>query len=190
MRIVAGRHRGRRLRAPAGRDVRPTSDRARQTLFDMLAHRRLDESWRGFEGVRVLDAFCGTGALGLEALSRGAAHAVFMDSDREALAAARENAKALGEEAHATFLEVDATRPPRAGEPAALVFLDPPYGSGLTEEALAALTVNNWVAKGSIVAVELGAKEDLAPFPGFAVLAERRVGAAKIVILRHGRISA
>lgn len=184
MRIVAGKHRGRTLRAPEGRDVRPTSDRARQTLFDMLTHRKFAEANFEFEGVRVADVFCGTGALGLEALSRGAEHAVFMDIDRKAIEAARENAKNLGEDSRATFLQIDATRPPRCDDPCALIFLDPPYRSGLGEKVLAALAEKNWFAPGAIATVEIGATEDLAPPDGFETVAERRVGAAKLLILR------
>jgi len=186
MRIVAGKHRGRTLRAPEGRDVRPTSDRARQTLFDMLSHRKFGEANFEFEGVRVADVFCGTGALGLEALSRGAEHAVFIDIDRKAIEAARENAKSLGEEAHATFLQIDATRPPRCDAPCALLFLDPPYRSGLAGKALAALAEMHWLAPGAIATVEIGAKEDLVPPGGFETVTERKVGAAKIAILRYG----
>lgn len=186
MRIVAGRHRGRTLRAPEGRDVRPTSDRARQTLFDMLTHRKFGEANFEFEGARVADVFCGTGALGLEALSRGAEHAVFIDIDRKAIEAARDNAKTLGEEGRATFLQIDATRPPRSDDPCALVFLDPPYRSGLAGKSLAALAEKNWLAPGAIATVEIAATEDPVPPAGFEILAERRVGAAKIAILRYG----
>ena len=191
MRIVAGKHRGRNLRAPEGRDVRPTADRARQTLFDMLSHRRLeDDGTFDFEGARVCDVFCGTGALGLEALSRGATHAVFIDSDRKALDAARENARSLGEDAHVTFLQIDATRPPRSDAPCSLVFLDPPYGSALGGKALEALAEKNWLAARAIAVLELGAKEDFHAPEKFELVAERRVGAAKLVILRHASDSA
>src|SRR4051812_29618443 len=126
MRIVAGIHRGRKLTAPAGATTRPTADRVRQALFDMLWH----APWAGravIEDQAVLDAFAGTGALGLEALSRGAATAAFIEQDRAALAALRANIAACGEAARCQVVAADALRPPRALRPASLVFLDPPY---------------------------------------------------------------
>src|SRR5215208_1710821 len=131
LRIVGGVHRGRRLVAPLGDTVRPTSDRAREALFNILSHGRFAASGLPFAGNPVLDAFAGTGALGLEALSRGAGVAVFIEMEREALAALRRNIAALGEEDSAHLVAGDATRPPRAAMRCALAFLDPPYGSGL-----------------------------------------------------------
>src|ERR1700751_6016617 len=131
MRIVAGRHRGRRLLAPPGETVRPTSDRAREALFNILSHGQLAAEGIPFAGAAVLDAFAGTGALGLEALSRGAAEAAFIERDPEALATLRQNIAALGEDFHSRVVPGDATRPPRAPLACALVFLDPPYRSGV-----------------------------------------------------------
>ena len=113
MRIVGGKHRGRRIEAPPGQDVRPTSDRAREALFNILIHGHLSaDGTSPLPGARVLDAFAGSGALGLEALSRGAGHALFIESDAKACAAIRANAKALGETANATVIPGDATKPP------------------------------------------------------------------------------
>ena len=120
LRIVGGLHRGRRLVAPPGELVRPTSDRAREALFNILSHGNFAASGLPFAGRPVLDAFAGTGALGLEALSRGAAEAVFFEQDREALAALRTNVAALGESARAAIMPYDATRPPRASLPCAV----------------------------------------------------------------------
>src|SRR5690242_13937691 len=125
MRIVAGRHRGRRLLAPSGEKVRPTSDRAREALFNILSHGQLAAEGIPFVGAAVLDAFAGTGALGLEALSRGAAEALFIEQDREALAILRKNIAALGEGVRTRVIPGDATRPPRAASASAVVFLDP-----------------------------------------------------------------
>ncbi|MDO9711067.1 16S rRNA (guanine(966)-N(2))-methyltransferase RsmD [Paracraurococcus lichenis] len=196
MRIIAGRHRGRRLQAPAGQGTRPTADRVRQALFDMLWH----APWAGrarIEGAQVLDAFAGTGALGLEALSRGAAAATFLETDRAALAALRANIAACREEARCRVLPADATRPPRAAMPCGLVFLDPPYREGLMQAALAGLRAAGWIAPGALVAAEYGAAPDgappdgsrpdgspLGPPPGFAVLAERAHGPAHLLILQ------
>jgi 16S rRNA (guanine966-N2)-methyltransferase len=183
MRIIAGRHRGRKLAAPAGSaTTRPTAERMRQALFDMLWH----APWAGraaVEGQAVLDAFAGTGALGLEALSRGAASASFMERDRAALAVLRANIAACREEAAATLLATDATRPPRAPAACGLVFLDPPYGKELVPRALAALAAAGWVAPGALVCAEVGREEEPA-LPGFEVLAEREHGAARVLVLR------
>ncbi len=183
MRIVAGRHRGRRLLAPAGDATRPTADRVRQALFDMLWH----APWAGraaVDGARVLDAFAGTGALGLEALSRGAAHAAFLENDRVALAALRANIAACREAERCTVLAADALRPPRAAAPSTLVFLDPPYGRGLVEASLPALSAAGWIAPGSLVCAETEAASDAPPPPGFALLAERAHGPARVLFLR------
>ncbi|MBK1658437.1 16S rRNA (guanine(966)-N(2))-methyltransferase RsmD [Paracraurococcus ruber] len=188
MRIIAGRHRGRTLQAPAGQATRPTADRVRQALFDMLWH----APWSPFsqdrallEEVRVLDAFAGTGALGLEALSRGAAQATFLETDRAALTALRANIAACREEARCRVLPADATKPPRAAAPCGLVFLDPPYRDGLMEAALAALAAAGWIAPGALVCAEYGADPGAAP-PGFETLASRGHGAAHLRILRAG----
>src|SRR5213082_978319 len=145
LRIVGGVHRGRRLTAPPGETVRPTSDRARQALFNILSHGSFAAGGLPFAGRPVLDAFAGTGALGLEALSRGASAAVFIESDREWLTALRSNIAALDADDRAQIIAGDATRPPRASFGCAVAFLDPPYHSGLTAPALAALAAAGWL---------------------------------------------
>ena len=190
MRIIAGRHRGRRLLAPAGAATRPTADRVRQALFDVLWH----APWAGraaVEGTRVLDAFAGTGALGLEALSRGAAHASFLENDRAALAALRANIAACREAERCAVLAADAARPPRAPEPCALVFLDPPYGKGFVEASLRALSAAGWIAPGAVVCAEReAAPAATAPPPGFVLLDERAHGPARVVFLRPAEAGA
>jgi len=183
MRIVAGRHRGRRLAAPPGEAVRPTSERAREALFNILAHGRFAPA-PVFEDARVLDVFAGTGAFGLEALSRGARFATFIEKDREARDALAANIKTLGETARTRLLAVDATAPPRADGPYDLVFLDPPYRSGLAEPALEALSRSGWLAPEALVVVELAARSDFEPPTGFISLEERRYGAGRLVFLR------
>ena len=133
-----------RSRRPKGA-LRPTSSRAREALFDILAHGRFAER-ELIEGALVLDAFAGTGALGLEALSRGAAHATFMERDRHARALLGENIKMLDEEKSANLMAADALHPPRAAAPCDLVFLDPPYGENVAAEALTALAGQGWFA--------------------------------------------
>ena len=182
MRIVAGAWRGRGLVAPPGAATRPTADRVRQALFDMLLH----APWGGrdlLQGAHVLDAFAGTGALGLEALSRGAADAVFLERDRAALAALRANVAACHAGDRATVLEADATRPP-PGRGCSLVFLDPPYGQALVPAAVAALTRAGWLAPGAVVVVET-ARDEVLDLPG-ELLAERNYGAARIAVSKVG----
>jgi len=185
MRIVAGHHRGRTLVVPLGDAVRPTSDRAREALFNILAHAALGPGGAAaYADVAVLDAFAGTGALGLEALSRGARHATFLETGRAALDALRRNVAALGEAGRTTILTVDATRPPRAPAPCALAFLDPPYRSNLAVPALTALRQSGWLAPDAICVVELASKEGFAPPDDFTTIDERRYGAARLVLLR------
>jgi 16S rRNA (guanine966-N2)-methyltransferase len=186
MRIVGGRHRGRRLLAPPGDAVRPTSDRAREALFNILSHGRFAASGLPFAGAVVLDAFAGTGALGLEALSRGAAEAVFIERDHNALGTLRHNIETLGETTRARITPGDATRPPRGTAACAVVFLDPPYRSGLAGPALAALAAAGWLTPDALVAIETEVREKLLPGDGFTLLDERVYGAARLVFLRRG----
>src|SRR3954462_3100450 len=146
LRIVGGVHRGRRLVAPPGEAVRPTSDRARESFFNILSHGDFAAAGLPFADRPVLDAFAGTGALGLEALSRGAGAAVFIENGREALTALRQNIAALGEEDRAHIVSGEAPRPPRAALVCSIAFLDPPYRSGLAGPALSALAVVGWLA--------------------------------------------
>jgi 16S rRNA (guanine966-N2)-methyltransferase len=185
MRIVAGAWRGRSLIAPAGQATRPTADRVRQALFDMLLH----APWGGrdvVDGARVLDAFAGTGAFGLEALSRGAAHATFMEQDGAALAALRGNVAACRAADRAAVLAVDVLAAP-AGEPCGLVFLDPPYGRDLVPRALDRLHTMGWIAPKALVIVETGRDEAL-PELG-TLLAERTHGPARLRVLNLFRFA-
>jgi len=186
LKIVGGKHRGRAIAAPEGLNTRPTSSRAREALFNILVH----ATWRA-DGMsplidaRVLDGFAGSGALGIEALSRGAAHATFLDSDATAIKLIGENLRKLGETAAAKVVRADVTRPPPAREACDLVLLDPPYRSGLAAPALTALAAAGWLTPGAIATVELANGEEMIPPSGFEAIDERRYGAAKIVILRR-----
>ena len=185
LRIVGGVHRGRRLVAPLGDTVRPTSDRAREALFNILSHGDFATSGLMFAERPVLDAFAGTGAFGLEALSRGAGAAVFIEDNPEALAALRRNVAALGEEHRAQIVAGDATRPPRAAQACAVAFLDPPYRSGLAAPALEALAAAGWLTPDALVVIEVAAREDVRPAAGFTLIGERVYGAARLVFLRR-----
>jgi 16S rRNA (guanine966-N2)-methyltransferase len=185
MRVVGGRHRGRRLIAPPGDQVRPTSDRAREALFNILSHGEFAAAGSPFVDENVLDAFAGTGALGIEALSRGAARAAFIETDRAALGALRRNLAELDEEDSGDVFAGDATRPPRARFTCALAFLDPPYRSGLAEPALVALTEMGWLAPAALTVIELAARESFSAPAAFTMLDERKYGAAKLIFLRR-----
>ena len=184
MRIVGGRHRGRVLRAPPGRDVRPTADRTRESLFNILEHGHAKPGGGSpLIGATVLDAFAGTGAMGLEALSRGASSVVFMENAGPALAALRGNIAACREAAQCEVIEADASHPPAARAACAVAFLDPPYGKGLAMPALAALAKAGWLAAGAICTVELAEADDFTAPEGFEQIDERRYGAARIILL-------
>ncbi|WP_156256803.1 16S rRNA (guanine(966)-N(2))-methyltransferase RsmD [Sandarakinorhabdus oryzae] len=175
MRVISGRWRGRALKAPAGEATRPTSDRAREAIFSMLASRL-----GSFEGLDVLDLFAGTGALGIEALSRGAGSACFVDSDAAAVKAIKANLAALGATGDVRQGPVASLGPaPRAHH---LVFLDPPYGQGLVDPALTTLQERGWIAPGAIISIETAAGDSLAS--DWERLVERRFGKALVRLLR------
>ena len=176
MRIIAGEWRGRTIEAPAGRDTRPTSDRAREGLFSMLQSRL-----GSFEGLRVADLFAGTGALGLEALSRGAAHCIFVEKHRPALDALARNIAKLGA-GERTDLRAQSIEHV-ALAPCDVLFMDPPYGRGLAQAALDCAP--QWLAPGGWVALETHG-EDITVSAPLGIHAERRFGKATILLLRAG----
>ena len=182
MRIVAGEYRGRRLSAVGkgdpGAHLRPTTDRVREALFNMLGGGRFGAP---FDGAVVLDLFAGTGALGLEALSRGAASCTFVESGRTGQRLIRENIKLLGCGDRARLLGCDATRLPDAGGAADLVFLDPPYGRASGEKALSAARDKGWIAPEALIVWEENA-EQVAP-EGFDLLDSRRYGDTTVTLL-------
>jgi len=192
MRIVSGRFRGRSVVAPPGQETRPTSDRARQALFDVIAH----AAWApDLEGARVIDLFAGAGGLGLEALSRGAVFCLFVETAEAARGAIRENIDALGLFGETRVHRRDATdlgvRPASAGNPFDVAFLDPPYGKGLGELAIAELAKGGWLAPGALIIFERGADEPDPVCKGFEIIDDRTWGAARVVFLQsseHGTI--
>jgi 16S rRNA (guanine966-N2)-methyltransferase len=178
MRVISGEWRGRKLIAPRNDATRPTADRTRETLFSMLASRL-----GSFEGLYVADLFAGSGALGIEALSRGAAHCLFGEQDREAIDALRKNLAALGAAARAEVRagSVLALGPaPRSFD---LLLLDAPYATGAGSVALDKLARLGWVDADSWISIETGEKESV-DVAGFAIEAERKVGKAKLTLLR------
>ncbi len=184
MRIIGGTHRGTTLatvgKGDAGAHLRPTSDRVRESLFNVLQGGRFGDP---ITDARVLDLFGGTGALGLEALSRGAAHVTFVDSGRVAQKLIRNNIVKLRRQADTTLIGAEATKLPK-GEPCDLVFLDPPYGQNLGGKALVAAIDGGWVAEGALIVWE-ESHPQIAP-PGFMQLDQRRYGDTWITVMRHG----
>lgn len=182
MRIVAGRFKGHALSAPRTMAIRPTSDRLRETLFNVLAHTYDDPC----EGARVLDLFAGTGALALEALSRGARYALFVDESAEARGLIRANVEALGLTGATRLFRRDATKlgPASNIDPFTLVFCDPPYGRGLAERALASARDGGWLAPGALVVVEEASDAPVALPEGFELLDTRDYGESQLVFAR------
>jgi 16S rRNA (guanine966-N2)-methyltransferase len=182
MRNVGGKLRGRPLAVPRSQAIRPTADRLRESLFNILAHTYGDP----VTGARVLDLFAGTGALGLEAMSRGAAFALFVDEGADARALLRENVAALGLGGVTKIFRRDATKLGAAHpvEPFTLVFLDPPYGRGLAERALASARAGGWLAPEALIVVEEAADAGFAAPPGFTELERRPYDDTELIFLK------
>ena len=182
MRVVGGRLKGRSLAPPSSRDIRPTADRLRESLFNILVHAYGDP----IAGARVLDLFAGTGALGIEAVSRGAAFALFVDNGAEARALLRNNVEALGLGGVTKVYRRDASNlgPAHPMEPFSLVFLDPPYRMKLAEKALASLRDGGWLAPGALIVVEEAGRAEFAAPQGFEQLERRTYDDTELVFLR------
>jgi 16S rRNA (guanine966-N2)-methyltransferase len=184
MRVVGGRLRGRNLASPQSREIRPTADRLRESVFNILIHAYGDP----VSGARVLDLFAGTGALGIEAVSRGAAFALFVDNGTEARALLRNNVEALGLGGVTKVFRRDATNlgPAHPVEPFSLAFLDPPYGKGLAEQALASLRDGGWLMPQALIVVEEAKAAAFTAPEGFAELERRAYDDTEFVFLRAG----
>ena len=183
MRIVGGRLRGRKLAVPKSQNIRPTTDRVRESLFNILEHSYGED----LENARVLDIFAGTGALGIEALSRGAAFALFIETGTEARALLRQNVDALGLAGCTRIFKRDATRPGPCpnGKPFNLVFADPPYGKGLGERAIATLVAQGWLADEALIVLEEKRESLPAVLDGFDALERRDFGGTTIGFFRY-----
>ena len=178
MRIIAGEWRGRKLTAPKGEATRPTADRTRETLFSMLASRL-----GSFEDLAVADLFAGSGALGLEALSRGAAHCLFVENDGAALDTIRANIASLRARERATVQAGSVMSLAPAKQSHDLILLDPPYGTGAGQVALDRMLRLGWIGEATWIALETAKDEDVA-IKRLTVDAERKVGKAKLTLLR------
>lgn len=183
MRVVGGKFRGKALASPRSDAIRPTTDRMRESIFNILDHR-----FAGLEGKRVLDLFAGTGALGCEAMSRGAAHALFVEEGVEGRGLIRRNIETLGLMGRTRIYRRDATRLGAVGtvEPFDLVFLDPPYGRGLGEKALLSAAEGGWLKPEALCVFEEAASASVACPPGFAIEDERKAGDSLVRYLRYG----
>ena len=189
MRIVSGEFRGKAIATPEGDRTRPTSDRARQAVFNILEH----AAWSpGVRDLRIIDLFAGSGALGFEALSRGAAFCLFVETDELARGAIRQNVDSMGLFGRTRVHRRDATdlgtRPGADGPAFDLAFLDPPYGKGLGEVALAKLAAGGWLAPGAVVMFERGSDEPDFDVPGFEKLDARDYGAARVHFLKFAGV--
>jgi 16S rRNA (guanine966-N2)-methyltransferase len=184
MRVVGGRLKGRNLASPASREIRPTADRLRESVFNILIHAYDDP----IAGARVLDLFAGTGALGIEAVSRGAAFALFVDNGAEARALLRNNVEALGLGGVTKIFRRDATDlgPAHPVEPFSVAFLDPPYGKGLADKALVSLREGGWLTPGALLVVEEAKAAAFTAPEGFAELERRAYDDTEFVFLRAG----
>ncbi len=184
MRIIGGKYSGRQLVAPKGRDTRPTADRARESLFNLLAH-RADFS---FDGARVIDLYAGSGALGFEAISRGADFCLFVETDHEARGAIRNTIEALNlfgaTRLHRRSAASLGPKPSGVGGSFTLAFIDPPYRLDLVRPTLESLKSGDWLTAGAIVIIEQGENEDPALIAGFEEVDRRVYGAAQIGVLR------
>ncbi|ESQ74041.1 16S rRNA (guanine(966)-N(2))-methyltransferase RsmD [Asticcacaulis sp. AC402] len=186
MRIVGGQFKGRNLTTPDGRTTRPTSDRAREAIFNVLAH----ADWApDLDGARVMDAFAGSGALGLEALSRGAAFCLFVETDETARGAIRDNVETFGLFGTTRVHRRDATdlgvRPGPKSEAFDLVFLDPPYRKGLGEKALDVLVSGNWLSENATIVFERGVDEDDFVTGVWEIVNTKTYGAAQVLFLKQ-----
>jgi 16S rRNA (guanine966-N2)-methyltransferase len=186
MRIVGGEFKGRALSVPEGRNTRPTSDRAREAIFNILTH----ADWApAMADARIMDIFAGSGALGFEAMSRGAAFCLFVETDEAARGAIRDNVEAFGLFGTTRVHRRDATqlgpRPGGASEAFDLVFLDPPYRKGLGEQALDALIKGNWLTPEAVIVFEHAADEDVFVTPVWEIINSRTYGAAQVLFLKQ-----
>lgn len=186
MRIIAGKHRGRRIAMKDDSNIRPTSSRTREAVFNILTHGSFGRDGESpLIGKRVVDIFCGTGGLGLEALSRGASHVTFIDRNPQSLALARENAAHFKETENCSFVRSDSTQLPPATFPCTVAFADPPYNGGMAAPALKSLKAAGWLEPNAIVILEVSGKELVHIPEGYEQIDERRYGNSKILILRH-----
>lgn len=186
MRIISGKYKGRRIDTLGNTSIRPTMGMAREALFNILSHGEFGKDGENLlEGCKILDLFCGCGAISVEALSRGAATAVLVDINQEHLDIARHNIMHIGEEKNAVFLRADSSNPPRAKFACNLIFIDPPYKENLALISLQNTLKNGWIEDNAIVIVETGKTEEFNAPSGFTELSNRKYGNCRLRIYRY-----
>ena len=179
MRIIAGKYRGRKLETPSDMDVRPTTDKMRERIFSMLQHTR----YPALNGAQVMDVFAGTGALGLEALSRGATHVTFVEKSPKSIALLNKNIAAMKVELDTTLIKSRATSLKPAATPCNFIFMDPPYGRDLLVPSIACLLEGGWLADGGVIIAEMKSDEALEIPSGLTLIDERKQGIQRVVFL-------
>jgi 16S rRNA (guanine966-N2)-methyltransferase len=184
LRIIAGKHRGRPISRPPAMITRPTMDRVRESIFNMLAHADLEGKIDYLQDAVVLDAFAGSGALGLEALSRGAKFIYFFDKNTRALATVRENVWSLGEAEATKIMKADATKPPNAPQAMHLILLDPPFGKNLTALCLPPLLKGGWIDQNTLIVAEIATKEELKLPDSFSIIKEKVYGTTQMFFIK------
>lgn len=187
MYIIAGQHRGRKLEPVPGKTIRPTAGQVREALFNILMHRHDSEGGSLLQGARFADLCCGSGAIGLEALSRGAAHVYFVDSAGKSLDIARRNVDKLGVRAAATFLKADVTQLPMLGEPCDILFCDPPYASELLKTLPDSLLRGGWLHAESLLIAEQHKGSEVVSHPELSLLEQRRYGQSLLCLYQPAR---
>ena len=178
-RIIAGIHKGKKLSVPSGTDIRPTTDRMRERLFSILFH----DKYPTMQGARVADIFAGTGALGLEAISRGALHATFVEKAPASIKCLQDNIKSVQGTASTQILRSDALRLPGAASPYDFIFLDAPYRAGLTEPTIGRLLDGRWLSPDGVIIAEMHKAENFTPDPRLQIVDDRTQGIQRLVIL-------
>jgi 16S rRNA (guanine966-N2)-methyltransferase len=184
LRIIAGKHRGRPIGRPPSVITRPTMDRVRESIFNMLTHSDIENKIEYIQDAYVLDAFAGSGALGIEALSRGAKFIYFFDKNTRALATVRENVWSIGESETTKIMKADAAKPPKAPHPMGLVLLDPPFGKNLVALSLPELLKTGWIDQDTLIVAEIAAREDLKLPKNFAIVCEKTYGTAQVFFIK------
>ena len=179
MRIIAGKYRGRKLETPSDMDVRPTTDKMRERIFSMLQHAR----YTALHGANVMDVFAGTGALGLEALSRGAAHVTFVEKSPKSIALLNKNIAGIKVEQDTTLIKSRATSLKPATTPCDIIFMDPPYGRDLLAPSIACLLEGGWFAGGGVIVAEMHSDEAFDLPDGLTLIDERKQGIQRVVFL-------
>ncbi len=185
LRIIAGKHRGRKIFMKEGNDIRPTGGRAREAIFNILMHGQFGGENSPLIDKRVVDLFCGSGALGLEALSRGAAHVTFVDQSAESLGLVKSNLEYFGEEQSCKTFRCDSSNLPKAQAKYSLAFMDPPYKSGLAPKALASLANGGWLEPDAVAVAEVSQKETIDVPPMYTLIDQRDYGNNRIYFLRY-----